>query len=611
MSSPALDSNSQEWAKIIGSRTAEEMRKETVVKFAKDKKTSNIYQRLVFLQKLFSQKMGAGVAADDEKQNDGNESADKEVHFYKPIEEPMNVVRGSTKLVDETDGLYTVSGAADLSVECGFALTGNGKYYYEVQLTEDPNSYKDLSIGFANSEHSAREEVGHDGGSYGWNGVKSKAYHMDTSYGITKWKTGDVLGFAVALDDASTKIEFYLNGESQGVAFDGAQIEYSGNGLFAGFTLQKGQSGVFIFNESKLKNTKPAGYACIADAIDVKEDGVFEVSGELKLAAVDQGIEMTAEEGFPTAVFKAKELGKGGKYYFEFEMASGGCMQLGFCDSAFQADADSGEGIGDDEHSWGFDLMRLRKWGKFGSRYGGDTGAWNSGDVIGCCLDLGAKTISYSLNGADLGVAFSDVNVAKGLSPAVSVRNVPARKVLIEYYTKKRANPKDDSITEPAETAYFNLMFDDKGYKHQPDGYTAITSTAAYQAKGICDALKEYSYAQYKEDYQFMDTVIMLQRDEEFDEISKAVDKDTLIVCDFWASWCGPCLYIAPHYHEISEKYRNVVFLKADVDKLGKLSQEKGIQCMPTFKFFKNGEEVHKLEGANKDGIIAAVEKYQ
>jgi len=180
----------------------------------------------------------------------------------------------------------------------------------------------------------------------------------------------------------------------------------------------------------------------------------------------------------------------------------------------------------------------------------------------------------------------------------------------LRFIKKKQSGANVDELTMPDPITYFNLVFSDKGYKYKPNGYIAITENVAFKAMDICNGLKEYSYDQYKIDYGFMDTVIMLEKDEEFDEIVKKVGDSALIVVDFWATWCGPCIYIAPHYHEISQQFPNVVFLKADVDKLKKLSQEKGIQCMPTFKFFKNGQEVHKIEGADKNSIIDAVKKY-
>jgi thiol-disulfide isomerase/thioredoxin len=39
-----------------------------------------------------------------------------------------------------------------------------------------------------------------------------------------------------------------------------------------------------------------------------------------------------------------------------------------------------------------------------------------------------------------------------------------------------------------------------------------------------------------------------------------------LIVVDFSATWCGPCQYIKPHFHELPKEYPSVIFLEVDVD---------------------------------------------
>ena len=41
-----------------------------------------------------------------------------------------------------------------------------------------------------------------------------------------------------------------------------------------------------------------------------------------------------------------------------------------------------------------------------------------------------------------------------------------------------------------------------------------------------------------------------------------------LIVVDFWASWCGPCIQQTPYYEELAEKFKddNVIFLKISID---------------------------------------------
>ena len=111
-------------------------------------------------------------------------------------------------------------------------------------------------------------------------------------------------------------------------------------------------------------------------------------------------------------------LCQGTKWYYEFVFGGDGdkiLAQIGFADSEFKAVADRGQGVGDDDHSWGCDLMRLRKWGTAGTPYAADL-ELKAKDIVGCTLDLDAKTISYSVNGKDLGVAFEGVSDSDGLS---------------------------------------------------------------------------------------------------------------------------------------------------------------------------------------------------
>ncbi|KAG4182059.1 hypothetical protein ERO13_A09G020700v2 [Gossypium hirsutum] len=82
-----------------------------------------------------------------------------------------------------------------------------------------------------------------------------------------------------------------------------------------------------------------------------------------------------------------------------------------------------------------------------------------------------------------------------------------------------------------------------------------------------------------------------------------------LMVIDFSASWCGPCKFMEPVLNEMAAKFTDVDFVKLDVDELPDVAQEFGVQAMPTFVLVKQGKEVDRVVGAQKNELEKKVEK--
>ena len=82
---------------------------------------------------------------------------------------------------------------------------------------------------------------------------------------------------------------------------------------------------------------------------------------------------------------------------------------------------------------------------------------------------------------------------------------------------------------------------------------------------------------------------------EKFDELLKG---DKPVVCDFFATWCGPCKMLAPVMEEVSKEYaERAVFVKVDIDENMELSVRYGIMSIPLVVIFKNGEVAAKSLG--------------
>ncbi|TKA64049.1 Thioredoxin [Cryomyces minteri] len=93
----------------------------------------------------------------------------------------------------------------------------------------------------------------------------------------------------------------------------------------------------------------------------------------------------------------------------------------------------------------------------------------------------------------------------------------------------------------------------------------------------------------------------------DFDAAMK--EKGTLMVVDFFATWCGPCKVIAPQVVKFSDTYTDARFYKLDVDEVPDVAQELGIRAMPTFMLFRDGEKVAEVVGANPKALEAAIQK--
>jgi len=86
-----------------------------------------------------------------------------------------------------------------------------------------------------------------------------------------------------------------------------------------------------------------------------------------------------------------------------------------------------------------------------------------------------------------------------------------------------------------------------------------------------------------------------------------------LVVVDYSTTWCGPCKVIAPKFDEMSETFPDAVFLKVIGDstpEASKLMKREGVRSVPSFHYFKDGEKVDVVNGANADAISSAIKKH-
>ena len=94
----------------------------------------------------------------------------------------------------------------------------------------------------------------------------------------------------------------------------------------------------------------------------------------------------------------------------------------------------------------------------------------------------------------------------------------------------------------------------------------------------------------------------------EYEQLQQTINSaGRLVVVDFFATWCGPCVRLGQALPEFVKEYPDVLFLKVDVDQNQAVKGRFSVRSIPTIHFFKqdSGDLQSKgtVTGFNLEGI--------
>lgn len=80
--------------------------------------------------------------------------------------------------------------------------------------------------------------------------------------------------------------------------------------------------------------------------------------------------------------------------------------------------------------------------------------------------------------------------------------------------------------------------------------------------------------------------------------LRETIEGNSIVILDFWAGWCAPCMRFAPIFEAAAERHPDVVFGKIDTDAQGTLATALNIRSIPTLIALRDQVVVWRDAGA-------------
>ena len=94
-------------------------------------------------------------------------------------------------------------------------------------------------------------------------------------------------------------------------------------------------------------------------------------------------------------------------------------------------------------------------------------------------------------------------------------------------------------------------------------------------------------------------------------QFNKFIEKGIVLI-DFYADWCMPCVMMSPIVEDMSEKFKGKIKIgKVNVEDNQEISQKYNISSIPNFLVFKNGKIIEQFVGAiSEEELENKMKKY-
>jgi putative thioredoxin len=87
-----------------------------------------------------------------------------------------------------------------------------------------------------------------------------------------------------------------------------------------------------------------------------------------------------------------------------------------------------------------------------------------------------------------------------------------------------------------------------------------------------------------------------------FAELVLGNSRKGLVLVHFWTPKAGPCLLLQPRLQQLAADYRGrFLLVQVNTDEQGRIARAEGVTSVPTVRFYRDGEVVHTVHGAESE----------
>ncbi len=88
------------------------------------------------------------------------------------------------------------------------------------------------------------------------------------------------------------------------------------------------------------------------------------------------------------------------------------------------------------------------------------------------------------------------------------------------------------------------------------------------------------------------------------ENFKQVVERDGIVLIDWWAPWCGPCRVFGPTYEKVAQKHPDITFGKVNTEDQPELAGSFEIRSIPTLMILRDNVLLFSQPGALPEAAL-------